>query len=99
MRCFIAILLFLCFAPAHAQSDGISAVDFAIQLSDMQCDIAIGKACDDSVQTEIVVYGDLNMNGYTLELLNVKLTIINGQILNEGEIAWKCTNSELIFER
>lgn len=96
MKIFTYILLFFSLT-LKAQSDGKSAVDFAIELSDMQMDMTIGNACGEE-RDEIVIYGDYDMNGHTLQLLSVKLTIINGTIIDEGDIIFSCANSIIAFE-
>lgn len=67
----------------------ISVTGFAQSMS-LTENITIGQNCGNGQTTELTVNGDLNLNGYTITLRNVFLTV-TGNLNGSGEIT-RCGN-------
>tara|TARA_R110000796_G_scaffold58965_6_gene135864 strand:+ start:18284 stop:18601 length:318 start_codon:yes stop_codon:yes gene_type:complete len=90
---------------AHAQLD--TDWDATDLLSNIDESWSIGNGCNESFRT-IEVFGDIELNNETLELLNVEILVygvvrFNGEILNINDInngvyeniKLRCSNSKI----
>ena len=86
---------------------GNKPIDCIGNLIDMQASCSIGNGCNESFRT-IEVFGDIELNNETLELLNVEILVygvvrFNGEILNINDvnngvyenIKLRCSNSKI----
>jgi hypothetical protein len=96
---FIQVLIILCTLNIHAQLnvkiiatrfDGGPVSEMGEELNNMYRNISVGNGCGDDNFMEVPVYDDLNMNGHTLQLLNSKVVIYDGELLNIGVIEFLC---------
>lgn len=60
-------------------------------LDKMEKNWSLGNGCNENI-VNISLSGNLDMQGHTLELLNVDLKI-NGLLLNRGPLKWICDNA------
>ena len=77
--------------------DGGPMSELGEYLLDMDMDLSVGNACGEGFTLVTTVPGDLNMNGNNLQLLETHI-IVQGEILNEGTIAFHCDSAVLEFE-
>lgn len=85
IRIFLILLLFGC-------DNDSQGADLTPILSNMNKDWSIGNGCDEH-QLIGYVNGDLNTNGYKLELMNTKI-VVHGQV--NGEYTKKCGDNSII---
>ena len=71
--------------------------DATFFLGDMQNSCSVGNPCGVINFMDVFVNGDMNMNGYLLQVRNARITI-SGNIINEGVTEFHCDNAEVIVE-
>jgi len=92
MKRLLTILLLVSTTLSFSQRQ--NGEEVANQIEVMQANYTYGNACDSTDDFEITIQGNLDMNGFTLEILNAHIIVI-GEILNEGEIILGCDSAWL----
>ena len=93
MKLILYIFLFLSLT-LKAQNGGYSKDQLILNLSDLQMDLSIGNACGSGELDRIELPEDMDMNGHTIELMQVHL-IVRGNLVDEGTFIYNCNNATL----
>lgn len=86
------LILFTCIAFAQNQGYDNDATFF---LGNMVNSCSVGNPCGVNNFMDVVVNGDMNINGYLLQVRNARITV-SGNIINEGVTEFYCDNAEII---